>query len=160
MRKKKNLKFANPSEGAVQGACVLFSGEHWERRFESSSGHGYMSALFCFVLSCVGTDLLMGRFTRPRKPAKMWLRLFVFILPNTHWDGIAFIKEIGAAIKWRATCPVYFILLYLITLIELNSSWRLQTTVSIMKFSLPWVQIFFSAPWFRIRLMYIIRFFL
>jgi hypothetical protein len=28
--------------------------EHWDCRFESHSWHGYMSAFFCIVFSCVG----------------------------------------------------------------------------------------------------------
>jgi hypothetical protein len=28
--------------------------EHWDRRFESCSGHGCVSVFLCVVLSCVG----------------------------------------------------------------------------------------------------------
>jgi hypothetical protein len=33
---------------------------NWDRRFESCSGHGCVSAFFCVMLSCVGTGLASG----------------------------------------------------------------------------------------------------
>jgi hypothetical protein len=32
--------------------------EHWDRRFESCSGHGCVSVFLCVVLSCVGREAL------------------------------------------------------------------------------------------------------
>jgi hypothetical protein len=34
--------------------------EHWDRGFESHSRRGYLSALFLFMLSCVGSSLATG----------------------------------------------------------------------------------------------------
>jgi len=34
--------------------------EHWDRGFESRSGHGYVPAFFCVVLPCVGRGLESG----------------------------------------------------------------------------------------------------
>jgi hypothetical protein len=36
--------------------------EHWGRRFESHSRHGYMSAFFCAVVSCGGRGLVIDRY--------------------------------------------------------------------------------------------------
>jgi len=36
--------------------------EHWDRGLESSSKHGCVSIFLCVIPSCVGRDLVMGRF--------------------------------------------------------------------------------------------------
>jgi hypothetical protein len=40
-----------------RGSCPVGC---WDRGFESRSRHGCLSASFCVVLSCVGTDLATG----------------------------------------------------------------------------------------------------
>jgi hypothetical protein len=59
--------------------------EHWDWGFKSRSRYGYISAFFCVVLSCVGTDLAMGQppFKQPYP---------VLPLSTTSW------KRIG---EWR-----------------------------------------------------------
>jgi hypothetical protein len=56
----KNI-FAYLNSRAVWGKYWLRSLECWDRRFESCSGHGCVSAFLCVVLSCVGRGLASGR---------------------------------------------------------------------------------------------------
>jgi hypothetical protein len=44
---------------AVYGTYCLRPLEHWDRRFESCSGHGCVSACFCCVVLCVGRGLVL-----------------------------------------------------------------------------------------------------
>jgi hypothetical protein len=52
--------YAGPSGRAVQGTYSLRPLEHWDLEFESHSRHGYVSAFFCVMLSCVGRGLASG----------------------------------------------------------------------------------------------------
>jgi len=51
---------AGPNGRAVSGTYCLRPLEHWDRRFESHSRHGCVSAFFYVVLSCVGRGLASG----------------------------------------------------------------------------------------------------
>jgi hypothetical protein len=52
---------ADLNSRAVWGKYCLRSLECWDCRFESCSGHGWVSAFLCVVLSCVGRGLASGR---------------------------------------------------------------------------------------------------
>jgi hypothetical protein len=55
---------------AVWGKYCLRPLEHWDRRFESCSGHGCVSVFLCVVLSSVGRCLDAELIPHPRSSIK------------------------------------------------------------------------------------------
>jgi hypothetical protein len=55
-----NIPNAGQSSQEIEGRKLLRPLEHWDRGFESHSTNRRLSAFFLFMLSCAGSDLVMG----------------------------------------------------------------------------------------------------
>jgi hypothetical protein len=76
-----HVKTACLHSGTVRGKYCLRSSECWDRRFESCSGHGCVSAFPCVMLSCVGRGL--GSADHPSKVSYQLSNWFTIKNPST-----------------------------------------------------------------------------